>query len=62
MNRIVALLMERDQVTEDEAKERLVAAKELLSACDYEEEETEWILRTELGLELSDLEDVVSAC
>lgn len=60
MNRMVELLMKRDQVTEEEAQERLTAAKELISACDYEEEETEWILRTELGLELEDLDDVVS--
>lgn len=60
MNRVVELLMKRDQVTEQEAMERLIAAKELISACDYEEEETEWILRTELGLEMEDLDDVVS--
>lgn len=60
MNKIVEHLMKRDQVTEEEAQERLTAAKELISACDYEEEETEWILRTELGLELEDLDDVIS--
>lgn len=60
MNKMVEYLMKRDQVTEEEAQERLTAAKELISACDYEEEETEWILRTELGLELEDLDDVIS--
>lgn len=60
MNRIVALLMERDGVSEEEAKERLTAAKELISACDYEEEETEWILRTELGLDMEALDEVTA--
>lgn len=51
MNRIVKILMERDGLTLQEAKEQMEEVKQMMEDCNFEPEECEEIMIGELGLE-----------
>lgn len=52
MNKIVKILMERDDLTEAEAQEVLDEARQMAKDCEYDPMETEEIMLDELGLEM----------
>ncbi len=57
MNRIVKILMERDDITEDEAKDLLKETKQMMEDCGYDPEESERIFMENLGLEMDYIMD-----
>ena len=57
--RIVKILMERDGIDEDEARERVDEVRELMADCDYDPTECELIVAEELGLELDYIFDLI---
>lgn len=59
MNRIINILMERDGLTEKEAKDQLAEVRKMIEECNYEPVETEEIVSSELGLEMDYIFDII---
>lgn len=57
--RIIKILMERDEISEEEAKERVEEVREMMADCDYDPTECELIVAEELGLELDYIFDLI---
>ena len=57
--RIIKILMEREGVDEDEARELANEVREMLADCDYDPTECERIVAEELGLELDYIFDLI---
>ena len=57
--RIVKILMERDGIDEDEAREHIDEVREMMADCDYDPTECELIVAEELGLELDYIFDLI---
>lgn len=51
MNRIVEILMEREGLTQQEAREQMQEAKEMMEHCNFNPSECEDIMMEGLGLE-----------
>lgn len=49
--RIIKILMERDGIDEDEARELVDEVREMMADCEYDPTECELIIAEELGLE-----------
>ena len=56
---IIKILMERDEISEEEAKERVEEVREMMADCDYDPTECELIVAEELGLELDYIFDLI---
>jgi hypothetical protein len=59
MNRVVKILMERDGLTQQEAKEQLEEVRQMLRDCNYDPMEGEEIILSELGLEMDYIFDII---
>ena len=59
MNRVTKILMERDNITREEAEERIADVREQLRDCNYNPIECEDILANYLGLEVDYLFDIL---
>lgn len=59
MNRVVEILMRREQITEEEANQMLQDVREMLEECNYDPEESEDIISSELGLEPDYIMDIL---
>lgn len=57
--RIINILMERDGIDEDEARELVDEVREMMTDCDYDPTECELIVQEELGLELDYIFDLI---
>ena len=57
--RIIKILMERDGIDEDEARELVEDVQKMFAECDYSTAECENILQEELGLELDYIIDLI---
>lgn len=58
-NRIVKILMERDGMSEEDAKDLVVDVKCMMAECNYNPHECELIMSQELGLELDYIFDLI---
>lgn len=56
---IIKILMERDEISEEEAKERVEEVREMMADCNYDPTECELIVAEELGLELDYIFDLI---
>ena len=59
MNKVVKILMERDDLSQAEAEELLREVRDMLEECNYDPEESEDIISSELGLELDYTMDIL---
>ena len=59
MNRVTKILMERDNLTREEAEELIANVREQMCDCNYDPIECEDILADELGLELDYLFEIL---
>lgn len=59
MNRVVEILMNRDNLTRREAEDRVIEVKQLMEDCNYDPEECVDIMSEELGLEMDYIEDLL---
>ena len=59
MNRVVEILMKRDDLSQAEAEELLREVRYMLEECNYDSEESEDIISDELGLELDYIMDIL---
>lgn len=59
MNRVVQILMKRDDLTEQEATELLDECREALADCNYDPEESQDIIQDYLGLEPDYIFDIL---
>ena len=59
MNRVVKILMERDDLSQTEAEHLLKEVRDMLEECNYDPEESEDIISSELGLELDYTMDIL---
>ena len=59
MNRVVKILMEREGLSREEAEDILNEVKEMLEDCNYDPEESEEIISSELGLEPDYIMDIL---
>lgn len=59
MNAIVKILMERDDLTYNDACDRVEEVREMMADCDYDPFECELIIQEELGLELDYIFDLM---
>lgn len=59
MNRVVEILMHRDNLTQQEAKDRVLEVKQMMEDCNYDPEECVDIVQDELGLEMDYIEDLL---
>ena len=59
MNRVVKILMNRDGMTENEATSCLDDVRKMLAECNYDIEEAEDIIYSELGLEPDYIMDIL---
>ena len=57
--RIVEILMERDSLSREEARERVEDVREMFCDCGYDPTECENIMQEELGLEMDYLFDLM---
>ena len=57
--RIVKILMERDGIDEDEARELVDEVREMMADCEYDPTECENIMYEELGLEPDYIFDLI---
>lgn len=57
--RIVQILMERDGLSKEEAKERVEEVREMFCECGYDPMECENIMQEELGLEMDYVFDLL---
>lgn len=59
MNRVVEILMHRDNLTQQEAEDRVLEVKQMMEDCNYDPEECVVIMGDELGLEMDYIEDIL---
>lgn len=59
MNRVVEILIRRDDLTKQEAEDRLLEVKQMMEDCNYNPEECVDIMSDELGLEMDYIEDLL---
>lgn len=59
MNKVTKILMERDNLTREEAEELIANVREHMCICNYDPTECEDILADELGLELDYLFEIL---
>ena len=59
MNRVVEILMHRDNLTQQEAEDRVLEVKQMMEDCNYDPEECVVIMDDELGLEMDYIEDIL---
>lgn len=59
MNRVVEILMKRDNLSQAEAEELLREVRYMLEECNYDPEESEDIISSELGLEPDYIMDIL---
>lgn len=59
MNRVVEILMRRDDLTQQEAENRVSEVKQMMEDCAYDPEECVDIVQDELGLEMDYIEDIL---
>mgnify|MGYP000014838778 CR=1 FL=1 len=59
MNIVVKILMKRDGLTEEEAKHEVEMVRDMIEDCDYDPEQAEEIIMSELGLELDYVTDIL---
>ena len=59
MNKVIHILMNRDDITKSEAKSKLQYVRHRLADCGYDPEESESIIYEELGLELDYLDEIL---
>ena len=59
MNPVVDILMRRDDLTEEEANERINEVREMLMNCDFGVDGAESIMAEELGLEMDYIFDIL---
>ena len=57
--RIIKILMERDGIDEDEARELVDEVREMMADCEYDPTECENIMYEELGLEPDYIFDLI---
>ena len=58
MDRVVQILMERDDMTKAEATDLLHEVQDMMQECEYEPVECEATIASELGLELDYICDI----
>lgn len=59
MNRVIKILMDRDDMTGSEATDCLNEVREMLAECNYDPAESEDIISSELGLEMDYIMDIL---
>lgn len=59
MNIVVKILMNRDGLTEEEAIQAVKMVRDMIENCDYDPEQVEEIIMSELGLELDYISDIL---
>lgn len=59
MNRVINILMRRDNLTQQEAEDRALEVKQMMEDCNYNPEECVDIMSDELGLEMDYIEDLL---
>lgn len=59
MNRVINILMRRDNLTQQEAEDRVLEVKQMMEDCNYNPEECVDIMSDELGLEMDYIEDLL---
>ena len=59
MNRVINILMRRDNLTQQEAEDRVLEVKQMMEDCNYNPEECVAIMSDELGLEMDYIEDLL---
>lgn len=59
MNKTVEVLMERDGLTEKEAKKRISEVYDMMAECNFDMLECEDIMYNELGLEMDYIFDIL---
>lgn len=59
MNRVVRILMQRDDLSQAEAEELSREVRYMLEECNYDPEESEDIISSELGLEPDYIMDIL---
>lgn len=59
MNKVVQILMERDDMTKEEATELLHEVQDMMQECNYDPEECVEITASELGLEPDYITDIL---
>ena len=59
MNRVVEILMRRDKLTKKEADKVLNDVREMMEECNYDPQECEEIMYSQLGLEMDYLYDIL---
>ena len=59
MNRVAEILMKRDNLTQQEAEERILEVKQMMEDCNYNPEECVHIMSDELELEMAYIEDIL---
>lgn len=59
MNKVVEILMQRDSMTQEEAGDLLIQTRQELDDCNYDIEESEDIISSNLGLEMDYILDIL---
>ena len=59
MNRVVEILIRRDDLTKQEAEDRILEVKQMMENCNYDPMECDDILMEQLGLEPDYLMDIL---
>lgn len=59
MNRVAKILMEREGLSREEAEDTLNEVREMLEECNYDPEESEEIISSELGLDPDYIMDIL---
>lgn len=59
MNKVVEILMQRDNLTQQEAENRVLEVKQMMEDCNYDPMECDDIMGDELGLEMDYIEDIL---
>ena len=59
MNKVVEILMQRDSMTQEEAEDLLIQTRQELDDCNYDVEESEDIIASNLGLEMDYILDIL---
>lgn len=59
MNKVVEILMQRDSMTQEEAEDLLIQTRQELDDCNYDIEESEDIISSNLGLEMDYILDIL---
>jgi hypothetical protein len=59
MNKAVEILMQRNSMTQEEAEDLLIQTRQELDDCNYDIEEAEDIIASNLGLEMDYILDIL---